>query len=60
MSALVQEKSRSISENIRWSFQKKFKNGELIIDLDRAIGYDWGENGESEKQTSENLAHSTI
>ena len=27
MSALAQEESRSISENIRWSLQKKFQNG---------------------------------
>lgn len=46
MSALAQEESRSISENIRWSLQKKFQNGEPIIDLNRTIGYDWGENGE--------------
>lgn len=46
MSALAQEESRSISENIRWSLQKKFQNGEPIIDLKRTIGYDPGENGE--------------
>lgn len=46
MSALAQEESRSISENIRWSLQKKFQNGEPIIDLKRTIGYDFGENGE--------------
>ncbi|MDE5765528.1 MAG: recombinase family protein [Ruminococcus sp.] len=46
MSALAQEESRSISENIRWSLQKKFQNGEPIIDLKRTIGYDKGENGE--------------
>ena len=46
MSALAQEESRSISENIRWSLQKKFQNGEPIIDLNRTIGYDRGENGE--------------
>lgn len=46
MSALAQEESRSISENIRWSLQKKFQNGEPIINLNRTIGYDWGENGE--------------
>lgn len=46
MLALAQEESRSISENIRWSLQKKFQNGEPIIDLNRTIGYDFGENGE--------------
>lgn len=46
MSALAQEESRSISENIRWSIQKKFQNGEPIINLNRTIGYDFGENGE--------------
>ena len=45
MSALAQEESRSISENIRWSIQKKFQNGEPIINLDFTMGYDKGEDG---------------
>lgn len=46
MSALAQEESRSISENIRWSLQKKFQKGEPVHNLDRTMGYEYGENGE--------------
>lgn len=46
LSALAQDESRSISDNIRWSIQKKFQRGEAIIDLKRFLGYDKGENGE--------------
>lgn len=53
LSALAQEESRTISENIRWSFQKKFEEGKPQINLKRMIGYDKGELGEwiiNEKQ----------
>lgn len=46
LSALAQDESRSISDNIRWSIQRKFQNGEEIVNLNRMIGYDRGENGE--------------
>ena len=35
LSALAQDESRSISDNIRWSIQKKFQRGEAIVNLDR-------------------------
>ena len=46
LSALAQDESRSISDNIRWSLQKKFQRGEAIVNLDRFLGYDKGPNGE--------------
>lgn len=46
LSALAQDESRSISDNIRWSIQKKFQRGEVIVNLDRFLGYDKGPNGE--------------
>lgn len=46
LSALAQEESHSISDNIRWTFQKNFKAGIPQINLNRMLGYDKGENGE--------------
>lgn len=46
LSALAQDESRSISDNIRWTFQKKFQEGKPQINLNRMIGYDKGVNGE--------------
>jgi len=46
LSALAQDESRSLSDNIRWSFQKKFKEGIPQVNLKRMLGYDKGENGE--------------
>lgn len=46
LSALAQDESRSISDNIRWSIQKKFQRGEVIVNLERFLGYDKGPNGE--------------
>jgi DNA invertase Pin-like site-specific DNA recombinase len=45
LSALAQDESRSISENIRWTFQKKFQVGIPQINLKRMLGYDKAENG---------------
>lgn len=46
LSALAQDESRSISDNIRWAIQRKFQRGEPIVDLNRMLGYDKGANGE--------------
>ena len=46
LSALAQDESRSISENIRWTFRKNFQNGKPQLDLNRMLGYDKGKNGE--------------
>lgn len=45
-SALAQEESHSISDNIHWSYQKRFQEGKPMVHLSRMIGYDKGENGE--------------
>ena len=44
LSALAQDESRSISDNIRWSIQKKFQAGVPHINLKRMLGYELGEN----------------
>lgn len=46
LSALAQDESRSISDNIRWSIQRNFQMGKPQINLKRMLGYDMGENGE--------------
>lgn len=46
LSALAQDESRSISDNIRWSIQKNFQEGKPMVDLSRMIGYDKGPDGE--------------
>lgn len=45
LSALAQDESRSISDNIRWTFQKNFQAGIPLINLKRMIGYDQGADG---------------
>ncbi len=53
LSAMAQDESRSISDNIRWAFQKRFQEGRPQINLNRMLGYDMGSNGEwliNEKQ----------
>lgn len=44
LSALAQDESRSISDNIRWSIQKKFQAGVPHINLKRMLGYEMGAN----------------
>ena len=46
LSALAQDESRSISDNIRWTFQKNFQAGIPQINLNRMLGYDKGTKGE--------------
>lgn len=46
LSALAQDESRSISDNIRWTFQKKFQAGIPQVNLSRMLGYDKGADGE--------------
>lgn len=45
LSALAQDESRSISENIRWTFQKNFQAGIPQINLKRMLGYDKAADG---------------
>ncbi|QGT99489.1 Site-specific recombinase [Candidatus Syntrophocurvum alkaliphilum] len=55
LSSFAEEESRSVSENIKWRYHKKFKNGELVINTNRFLGYDKDENGDliiNEKEAS--------
>lgn len=45
LSALAQDESRSISDNIRWTFQKNFQAGIPQINLKRMLGYDKAADG---------------
>lgn len=45
MSSVAQEESRNISENIRWSVKKRFKEGKVIINTSNFLGYDKDDNG---------------
>lgn len=45
LSALAQEESRSISENIRWSIRKNFQAGIPHINPRQVFGYTQGEDG---------------
>lgn len=40
LSALAQDESRSISDNIRWAIQKKMEKGDPTVNLNRMIGYE--------------------
>ncbi len=40
LAAVSQDESRSISENVKWSYRERFKRGEYKIGNNRIIGYD--------------------
>jgi len=40
LASFAQEESRSMSENMKWTFQKKFERGETIINTKRFMGFD--------------------
>jgi len=41
-----QEESKSVSDNIKWRYRKKFENGELFINTQRFLGFDKDCNGQ--------------
>ena len=45
LASFAQEESRSMSENNKWAFRKKFERGELMINTSRFLGYDKNEYG---------------
>ena len=45
LSSFAEEESRSVSENIKWMYKKKFERGELSINTKRFLGYDKDEYG---------------
>ncbi len=40
MSAIAENESRSISENVKWSYRERFKRGEYNLGNNRILGYD--------------------
>lgn len=46
LSSFAEEESRSVSENIKWRYRKKFEKGELVINANRFLGYDKDEYGD--------------
>lgn len=46
LASFAQEESRSISENNKWSIQKRFERGEGMINTTRFMGYDKDETGD--------------
>ena len=46
LSAFAQEESKSVSENIKWRYRRKFQNGEVAINATRFLGYDKNKRGE--------------
>lgn len=45
LASFAQEESRSVSENNKWSIQKKFQRGEAMITTERFMGYDKNKDG---------------
>lgn len=40
LSAVAQDESRSISENVKWGYRKRFERGEYCMGNNRILGYD--------------------
>jgi DNA invertase Pin-like site-specific DNA recombinase len=65
MSSIAQEESRSISENTKWGFQKRFQNGKLVMCTNGFLGYDKDKEGnliinEEQAQTVQYIFHKYI
>ena len=45
LSSVAEEELNSISQNMRWAYQRRFKNGQSKINTTRFLGYDKGKNG---------------
>jgi len=46
LSSFAEEESRSVSENVKWRYRKKFERGELVLNTKRFLGYDMDEYGD--------------
>ena len=44
-SSIAQEEARNISENVKWGFRKRFKEGKVHINTNRFLGYDKDDDG---------------
>lgn len=56
LASFAEEESRNVSENRKWSIQKKFERGEYMITTERFLGYDKDEFGELAINPKEALA----
>ena len=36
---MAEQESRTMSTNIKWTYQKKFKNGEVVLNTGLMLGY---------------------
>lgn len=45
LGAITEEEHKAVSSNVRWAMQNKFKRGEVMVDINRLLGYDKDENG---------------
>lgn len=39
LGAIAEEERKNVRSNVKWSIQKKFKSGEVMIDTNRLLGY---------------------
>ena len=39
LAAIAEQESRTISTNIKWTYQKKFQNGEVVLCTRTMLGY---------------------
>ena len=46
LAAMAEQESRTMSTNIKWSYQKKFQNGEVILNTGMVLGYKKNSTGE--------------
>ena len=46
LAAMAEQESRTMSTNIKWSYQKKFQNGEVILNTGTVLGYKKSKKGE--------------
>lgn len=45
-SSIAQDESRSISENVKWRFRKRYKAGEVKMNTRNLLGFGTDHNGE--------------
>lgn len=54
LAAMAEQESRTMSTNIKWAFQKRFKDGRVLINFKQSLGYDKvvnvDENGHKEEE----------
>lgn len=45
LAAMAEQESRNMSTNIKWAYQKRFKDGEVLINCHGSLGYEKDPNG---------------